>query len=715
MKTGVSGRSRQLAALCSLIIASQLAGCGGGSDRDSTPTTPPLSNSPPVVQPEPPAPPAPPAPPEPPAPPAPEPTPVAKANLKLTGKVTDEPIPNALVTATVGDETFTTTADATGAYSLDIEIDEADVDGFVTLAARGVGAQSYVEFKSLVGSFASLVTDAGSDGTLASEENFATQITNVSTAQAVFMELANGGQPITTDGALQQAAGQVNAQDVLDLATAIKLAVDEPETNPLPNGQTSILALASSPTARQSFVNEIYENSPTAFAATQVSIAQDPQLAQNTGALQRYLDNEGFTTAMLSSDALFSFNYTGRIAHFDLYADGTGSESSQTYYQEYTWELDGSSIAITYDAPVTVNSYESVDCQGTFAQIPVELTSEGVTLTMLGERAVAITTTEAVAYPTCPSLDGERTTTAARTILSLDNFKVIDTAELAGNAQTIYVWDSTKGAVVADIAELNGDGTGTALLTNQTFTWEMNADGGPEETGKIIRAEFEGWSAEYLAFRDIDALASDIFWEVRVGNDGADGIFMGAGASVFADPEYAVEFTDADVAGHRFYQFGKGEEGVDDARLGGFRLRFDANGVGAQEIDHINLSNAVVLDASATFRWKIVEGPVGVEVVVSRTYDTVAQAYNNCAVGSTGCIVFDERRIIPMVADDERVYWVEVRRIAGPGEALNDVAATHLVRFYDREPNTAPAVIAKHKRSSDVSLPRKLLDGAMQH
>ena len=421
---------------------------------------------------------------------------------------------------------------------------------------------------------------------------------------------------------------------------------------------------------------------------------------------------------MLSSDALFSFNYTGRVAHFDLYADGTGWESSETYNQKYTWERDGSSIAVTYDAPVTVESYETVNCNGTVAQIPVELTSEGVTLTMLGERAVAITTTETAAYPTCASLNGPRTTTAARTILTMDNFQVIDVAELEGNAQTIYVWDSAKNAVVADVAELKADGTGKALLTNQTFTWEMNADGGPEETGKIISAQFSGWSAEYLSFRDIDTLASDIFWEVRVGNDGDDGVFMGAGASVFADPEYAVEFTAEDVAGHRFYQFGKGEEGVDDARLGGFRLRFDANGTGAQEVDHINGSDAVVLDTSATFRWEIVEGPVGVEIVVSRTFDTgvpEADAYNNCAVGSIGCIVFDERRIIPMVADEGRVYWMEVRRIAGPGQTISDVDATHLVRFYDREPFVAQAVMAKQQRAAAVSLPRKLLDGAKQH
>ena len=45
-----------------------------------------------------------------------------------------------------------------------------------------------------------------------------------------------------------------------------------------------------------------------------------------------------------------------------------------------------------------------------------------------------------------------------------------------------------EGEVVADVAEINADGTGTALLTDLTFTWEMNADGGPEEEGLILHS-----------------------------------------------------------------------------------------------------------------------------------------------------------------------------------------------------------------------------------
>src|SRR6188768_943386 len=203
-----AGRRAHLSAAIAVILSTQLVGCGG-DDGGSKP--PPSSGSPQT--------------PSTPTVPTTPTTPTTPSKLKLTlaGAVTDNPIVNAEVTATIGSETFNATADAQGVYSLDVEIDEANKDKFITLTAKGVGDQSFVEFTSLAGSFQSLATQAGDDGKLQSTENFATQITNVSTAQAVFLQEANGGVPITTDAALQSVVGQVNAQDVLDLAAAIKL------------------------------------------------------------------------------------------------------------------------------------------------------------------------------------------------------------------------------------------------------------------------------------------------------------------------------------------------------------------------------------------------------------------------------------------------------------------------------------------------------------
>ena len=702
MKSFAPTGRNTLRALCSLILATQLAACGGSSGGSSTP--PPSGNTPPPQTPAP--------------PPA-----VKKVTLNLTGKVTDEPIPNAEVTATIGEQTFTTTAGADGSYTLAMEIEETNVGGFVTLNARGVGDQAFVEFTSLVGSFQSLATQAGDDGTLSASENFATQITNVSTAQAVFLQQANGGEPVASDALLLSLASQINVQDVLSLAAAIKLAVDDPTNNPLPEGQTSILDLASDPAARQSFVNDLYDSNRDAFIAAQVAIVQDPSLTQpiENSVIESYLENEGFTTALLSSDAAFSFNYTGRVQHFNLLSGGVGSESSETYEQPFTWQVEGTTIKIVYEEPVVTYSWDTKVCGSTRAQYQGRYVTEGATISFLNLRSVAITTSSDVTYAACPDLDKpDLVSTSARTVLSMEDFDVIDMTEKYGQAQTIYVWDSTKNEVVADVAEISEDGTGQTLLTGLTFDWAFNADGGPEEEGKIVQVTFSnGTEAQYLSFRDIDDLASDMFWEISTPSGD---VLMGAGASIFADPDYAVtEVTEADVVG-RYYQFGVGDEISGDSRLKGFHLRFNAGGLGAQVEDFIGDDGAVHIadeqtdHASRAFRWTIEQGVVGVEVVVRRTWDVGTQQYN-CVYDKSGatpdCTLFDERRIIPIVVNDTgRYYWLEVRRVDDP-VITAQTPVTHLARFYDYEPLEAEQAVsmAKARISREANKPRELLRG----
>lgn len=677
-----STHRRRIGAVCTILLAAQLAACGGGSDSSpSTSTPPPVSNNPPTTP-----------------PPDPQPNTVA---VTLTGTVTDAPIANAVVTATVGGETFTANADANGNYSLPIQIDAGNVGAFVTLNARGVGDQSYVEFISLAGSFQALLTAAGDDATLSSSENFATQITNVSTAEAVFLQQANGGQPIDTDSALQTLGVQINAQDVLDLAAAIKLVVDYPTDYSMPSGQTSILALASDATARQSFINAVYQQDPNAFAAAQLAIAQDPALAQPVDPTAL----SSFTTALMSTDAGFTFNYTGRILHFDLNPDGTGFAQSETFDEQFTWQLDGSTLRVLYSTPVETVSYDTEVCNGDSRQVEAHYVSEGVSVTFLNSRTVTITTVSDVTYADCPSLEPRvDTETVARTILTPDFLLPVDAAELAGNTQTIYVYDAAQEAVVADIADLNADGTGTTRLLGLSFTWAVDA-----ELGKLVQVEFsDGSSAEYGVFSDVDDIVSDIYWDIHTSSGK---VYTGAGASVFADPESAVDLTAEAVPG-RYYQFGIGEETEANASLKGFRLRFDADFMGAHEYDVVAEDGTVGVADETTqsyngFRWAI----EGDSIVVRRTWDTVAQV-ETCEVGAANCMVYDERRIVPLAAEGVRIYWLEQRRFDNVAGVTSATPATRLVRFYDYEPLDGPVVV---NQKTQVQVPpskqRALLRG----
>lgn len=654
-----ASRRPGLKALCTVLLAMQLAACGGGDgNAGNGTTTPPQSSGQP---------------------------PVTKVKLTLKGAVTDNPIANALVTATVGAETFTATADANGNYSLDIEVAEANTNQFVTLVARGAGEQSFVEFTSLAGSLQSLVTQAG-DGTLLASENFATQITNVSTAEAVLLRDANGGQPITSNALLASLGASLNGQDVLDLATAIKLVVDDPANYSLPAGQTSVLALVSDAAARQQFVDDVYAQNPATFSSTQTAITADPDLSPPVSAQSV---PAALTAAMLGTEQGFTFNYNNRVSAYTFKADGTGTASAGSFHREMTWVVDGSSIKVTYSSPVETVSYETENCNGTVRQVETHYRSEGVALTLLSARTLATTETSDITYADCPSLAAhQETSTSARTILTDSDFQVLDVEELRGATQSIYVYDGAQDRVVSDIAQINADGTGTTRLLNKSFTWSVDA------TGKLITADFsDGTTVKFRNLHDVDEVTSDLFYEVTTAN----GRFVDAGASVYADPQMAVTLIEDNIPG-RAYQFGIGNEASPDSRLKSFRLRFNEGGTGAQEDDYLDAAGTVVTTDEITspwnaFRWTLENN----DIVVRRTFNSL-NGQANCLYGTANCVIWDLRRIIMLGAIDltdslDRVYWIEQRQFENAGVTSN-TPTTYLVRFYDYEDLPASAAVA---------------------
>lgn len=676
--------SRRLgAAVMSTLLMATLAGCGGDDDGGSpTPPTPPPTSNPD---------PTPPTPPQP-----------TLSRLKLTGTVTDAPIANAVVTATIGEETFTANADANGNYSLDLEVEEDAADGFITLSARGVGSQSYVEFTSLVGTFSSLQTQAGDDETLSNTENFATQITNVSTAQAVLLQEANGGSPVTSAALLSSLSATLNSQEVLDLATAIKLLVDDADNYPMPDGETSLLALMANTASREQFVDTTYDQNPTVFANAQTAIVTDTTLTRpvSSDSLPASL-----TAIMLSTDADFSFNYFNRVNAYTFNADGTGTASAGSWNTDTTWTISGSSVEIAYASAVSVPSWDVVECQTTIRQVEASYSSDGVKLTLLNDRTLAITETSHVSYPNlpgdCSNLQAhDVTTTVARTILADDDFQQIDAAELQGSTQSLYVYDAVSG-ITADIADLNADGTGSTWAFGKQFTWEL------DETGRIVNVTFsDGTAGRFRSLRDVDSVTTDLLYEIET----PDGRRVDAGASVYADPELPLVFTPEALPG-RFYQFGVGVEGSSETRTKGFRLRFDADGTGSQEDDAINDLDQLVTRSDSNqpdlgFHWFI----DGEDAVIQHTLylPSLPTLEYNCAPESIDCMVWDERRLVPLVLDGERVYWMEYRRTAPPGETLDDGIPTTLIRFYDYEPFAAPAVVNSKPVVSAKGSARKL-------
>jgi hypothetical protein len=274
----------------------------------------------------------------------------------------------------------------------------------------------------------------------------------------------------------------------------------------------------------------------------------------------------------------------------------------------------------------------------------------------------------------------------------LDDFEVIDAEELRGATQTIYVYDSAQGKVVADVADL-GDGTGVTRRTGMTFTWALDS------TGRIIEATFEdGSTAEYLSFGDVDDVTSDLLYDIKPAGGGR---YVDAGASVFVDPEDVLDFTAQDVPG-RFYQFGIGDESSPDPLVKGFRLRFNADGRGAQENDYLDsMGNLVTQDETTDhwngFRWTLEDG----DLIMRRTFDSNGGP-SNCEFGTPDCVVWDKRHIIPLTSVGMRVYWLEVRAFNSNGIS-DSTPTTSLVRFYDYEPLGDTVLIAKPRNVLPVS------------
>ena len=139
-----------------------------------------------------------------------------EAALALQGVVSDGPIANAKVVATLGTQTFSTDADAQGRYSLPVRTSRPT--DFLSLVATGVGVQSTVVLSSLVGEAAGLAAQA-KDGQLSSDTSPALQVSHLTAAMTGL--LAQAGPLPATDVALADAMQQLNTEDLLDAAALV--------------------------------------------------------------------------------------------------------------------------------------------------------------------------------------------------------------------------------------------------------------------------------------------------------------------------------------------------------------------------------------------------------------------------------------------------------------------------------------------------------------
>ena len=268
--------------------------------------------------------------------------------VTLSGQVYDGPIANATITVTINDKTYTATADGDGVYTLNVG--SIDPDAFITISAVGSTGQEHVELVSIAGSFGALQEAAGEDGVLEPEESANVNVTNLSTAKAVLMIEANGGEDITDDATLATAESNVSGDDLLYLATVIKLVVDGGYD--LPSGTASTLDLVKDSTKTTAFVAAVDADDPAAFESNYDSIVQDPKLT--TAFTASNVPAELFTLFVSSNnDKSLTYRVTNRGKAWTFNTNGTGTLSdADNASLPFAWTISSGKIVATYDAPI---------------------------------------------------------------------------------------------------------------------------------------------------------------------------------------------------------------------------------------------------------------------------------------------------------------------------------------------------------------------------
>jgi Bacterial Ig domain len=259
-----------------------------------------------------------------------------EAALTLQGRVTDGPIANAAVKASVGNRSFSATADASGNYSVAIKTSQPG--DFITLTATGAGTQAQVVLTSLVGEARSLAA-AARDGKLTAEQKAGLDVTHVTAAQSGLISQA--GTAPKTDAELATALQGLSPQAVLNCAAAVKLVVDGGIA--LPTGVVDTRELLNSGTAMGAFQAGLLRDKPVALEAARLSTRDDPLLSKAPP-----------TPAANGAPVTLIYAYgeeagTAQVRVLTLRADGTGTEVSDAT-RSITWKLDGRALAVTYDS-----------------------------------------------------------------------------------------------------------------------------------------------------------------------------------------------------------------------------------------------------------------------------------------------------------------------------------------------------------------------------
>lgn len=449
--------------------------------------------------------------------------------IALTGRIYDGPIPGAVITVTVGDRSYTATADADGVYT--VNIGSPDPAAFITITANGAAGQEHVELFSIAGSFGALSEAASTDRTLDATENGNVNVTNLTTAKAVLMIEANGGTVPTDDAGLVELEKSVDSDAMLELATVIKLVVDEGVT--LPNGVATTLDLVQDSAVVEGIIETAEADNPGIFETTLNSIISDPDLTTS------------FTVANVPSAYFVNrkgfYMYANRGFFLTLAEDGSGflygDGSSLSSALDWTIGAAGQ-LQLQFDTPLT----QYLNCNTTSGHVTCLQTITVTEITLVAHGAetdtLSIKHTGTVTYPFNPELDDENlSSTYTRLGMRPGSLETFTAADIAGTWSVPLSSPNTLGIgpeYETGLLAFNTDGTGMRQSDSVTFNWSLNTKTGVLNIQFANGDQLDGYYLRPESDVAVDAML----------------IMKAAGGDIYALPYFVVTDVDTGMAGN---------------------------------------------------------------------------------------------------------------------------------------------------------------------
>ncbi|RDK84022.1 UNVERIFIED_ORG: hypothetical protein DFO82_1525 [Idiomarina abyssalis] len=482
--------------------------------------------------------------------------------VSISGKIVDKVIPDATVTVTVGGETYTTTSNADGDYTLDVSFTQGEELLIINAKGSESNNQDFVELVSTLPSLNSLKSKAGDDGILDSNEAFGTNVTNVTTASYALMLDANDGETPADDEALSMAQEAIDANELLEMSAVIKMVIDEGRK--MPEGNKSTLDFVKKKKAFKEEVEKIKQENPNAIGEMISQIASDKNLVpQKTEANlpSFYIPTAATVPGFVSKSSevlVFNEDGTGKSLAVPVNSD-PGAKNT------FTWKLQNNGFyKIVYDTPRTHVSFpmgapswatDEVKAACRDNQVYTEFTYEYIEFKVLVEGQSVDTVRKKAPYKQTITTDLCETDSGSYT-------KAVDAeadsqAYLNGDGMTLIplnksdvegTWamnvlgqyaEENNNRFIPDMVTFGADGSLSSLYAGVSGTWELT------DSGTIILM-YDGYEQTVVMYDKINGLYGSLM-TVKDANGPVAGYY---GRVVKDDPEVTVTaedlYTEAD-------------------------------------------------------------------------------------------------------------------------------------------------------------------------